>query len=79
MRDKTEVSSKYVVRGLDDCGYYCRRVDSEDEVKKIVKTGTVQNVTKIVTTETRWNVPGCGDYDFPADWSDDSDCVGDIE
>ena len=51
--------------------HYKLTVESADVVKKIVKTGTVEQIVKVVTTTTTWSPAGCGDYTIPADWSED--------
>jgi len=62
---------EFEVYGLDGCGYYKRVVKTIAEVDKIVATGTVEQIVKIVTIKHSWT-PGTG-CDAITDWSDDSD------
>ena len=53
--DTSETTVVYNVYGCDDYGYYQRQTDSEYGVRKIVRSGTVEQVEKIETTTTRWS------------------------
>ena len=65
------MTTEYNIYGRDGHGYYTPKATSAAEVSAIVKSGTVEQVEKIDTIETRWN--GFHGGVVSDDWEDDSE------